>query len=74
MSSSVGDARARVVALLLLVWSGAALAQYGLHGSYQRLPGVEIIGPVTVRAPATDSQIHEAPPACLVLHSSNNTI
>ncbi len=66
MSSSVSDTRTRIVALLLLVWSGAGLAQYGLHSSHQRLPGVEVTGPVKVRAHADDSQIHVAPPARLV--------
>ena len=62
MNSPVSKARA-CVALLLFVWCGAALAQYGLRSSYQRLLGVEVIGPVTVRAPAIDPQIREAPPA-----------
>jgi len=48
------------VALLLFFWNGAAFAEYGLHSSYQRLPGVEIIGPTTVRAPTTDQQTREA--------------
>ncbi len=60
MSSSVSNTRTRIVALLLLVWSGAAFAQYGLHSSYQRLPGVEIIGPTTVGAHTTDQQSREA--------------
>ncbi len=66
MSSSAGEVRVRIVALLLLVWSGAAFAQHSLRSSYQRLPGVEIIGAVKIMAPATDSQIRAAPPARLV--------
>lgn len=78
MSSSISEARARIVALLLFVWSGAAFAQYGLQSSYQRLPGVDIIGPVKARAPAIDSQIRAAPPAHLgqpaVLNPSRDAI
>jgi len=59
VSSSVSEARVRIVALLLLVWYGAALAQDGLRVSYERLPGVEIVGPVTVAEPTTDPHIHE---------------
>jgi len=51
VSSSVTNARACGVALLLFVWCRATVAQYGLRSSYQRLPGVEIIGPAAVGAP-----------------------
>jgi len=58
MNSLVSKARACFVALSLFVWCGVALAQYGLRSSYQRLPGVTIIGPATVEVPATDPRIH----------------
>jgi hypothetical protein len=60
MNSPVTKARVCVVALLSFAWCGVAVAQYGLHSSYQRLPGVSIVGPATVKVPTTDPRIHTA--------------
>jgi len=66
MIGSVSTVPVRVFSLLLLVCCGATYANSGLHVSYQRLPGVEIIGAATVRAPTTDPRIRTATPEHLV--------
>ena len=64
MSSPATKAYAGAVALLLFFWCRVGVAQYGLRTSYQRLPGVEIVGPAAVMTPGAhldDGGKHPSP-------------
>lgn len=37
---------------------GQALAQYGLQGTYRRLPDVPVVGPAAAEPPVTDQRVH----------------